>query len=50
MDFVGPLSLNVANDNACLGVTISLDFKRNVGRGLCLNLKGGSMEWVILGE
>ena len=50
VDFVRELSLDVAMDNVCLGVTRSLDLERNVGRSLCLNFKLCPTEWVVLGE
>lgn len=50
VDFVSPLSFNVAIYNIRLGVTSSLDLESNVGRRLCLNFKRCSMEWIFLGE
>ena len=46
--FVNPLSLDVASDNVCLGVTRTLDLERNIGRSSCLNFKMCFIEWVIL--
>jgi hypothetical protein len=50
VDFVSPLSFNVAIYSIRLGVTNSLDLEGNIGRRLCLDFKGCSIEWIILGE
>ena len=47
---VGPLALEITSDEVGLGVLVSGDLEGDVGRGLGLDLKGGSVEGVVLSE
>jgi hypothetical protein len=50
VDLVGPFALDVTVDGVGLGVAVTLDLEGDVGGGLGLDLKGSTMEMVILAE
>ena len=50
VDLVSPFSLDVTVDGVGLGVAGTLDLEGDVGGGLGLDLKGGTVEVVVFAE